>query len=456
MSVEGLAGIAITLSNRYGRQRGHVFLATPRGEHRESGALSHCVLYYTSSQHAPAVVDHQRLSGCDCGDRLVERQLYCVGIQLHDVRGSERGSVPNTDRHPCSRRRRGRKPVQLSADQSAAQKLFARADHHRALFRTNRDYVHRCRESARDTPPLSDRIAGEPVVLTYDGAAGGHDRSVGQGRRVGGKPLLEDPRVVSIGDKADLLTLRLFGDYLEAHCMSACASLCLVQRADGQDQTRQHRAIDSPQEIGLVLVVIHPAVQLSVHDARIMPGRYPSRIDGICLLQKVTKLGERVAPDARNRCAAAGVLRDKVVYHIVSEPGLQIQNVVRNPELLAHASRVVYRIERATGSVGHVFSVTEQLHCGADHIVALLDQNSRRDRGIDAARHRDQHPFAPHADSAAASWRALVTREGNTSRTRSMQASVVRVPRLMRIAALASSGPTPSAVSTCEGLILPL
>jgi hypothetical protein len=66
--------------------------------------------------------------------------------------------------------------------------------------------------------------------------------------------------------------------------------------------------------------------------------------------------------------------------------------------------------------------------------------------------------YAPTAcGRAEGEWpRALRTRFGNTWLTRSIAASVVRLPRLIRIAALAMSARTPQAWSTCDGVTLPL
>src|SRR5258706_11498425 len=57
---------------------------------------------------------------------------------------------------------------------------------------------------------------------------------------------------------------------------------------------------------------------------------------------------------------------------------------------------------------------------------------------------------------AAHSCRAFCTRAGKASYTRLTLSSVVNEPRLILIAALASSGDTPIATRTCDGLMLPL
>src|SRR2546423_11592870 len=98
----------------------------------------------------------------------------------------------------------------------------------------------------------------------------------------------------------------------------------------------------------------------------------------------------------------------------------------------------------------------EKLHGGAHYVVAALDEQRCGDRRIDAAGHRDQNSFSRHGYCAVVNCLALATRAGKTSITRSMHSSVVSEPRLMRTAALARSGRTPSALRTCDGVTLPL
>ena len=142
----------------------------------------------------------------------------------------------------------------------------------------------------------------------------------------------------------------------------------------------QHGAVDSPEEISLVLVLIDSPAKLAIDHASVMSGSYPPRVDSIRLFQEVAELRERVATDARNRRAAARILFDEVVDHIVPEAALEVEHVMRDPELLADATRVVHGIERAAGTVGDIFAVTEQLHCRADDVVALFDEQRRGDR----------------------------------------------------------------------------
>src|SRR6266516_1703274 len=100
--------------------------------------------------------------------------------------------------------------------------------------------------------------------------------------------------------------------------------------------------------------------------------------------------------------------------------------------------------------------MAEELHRGADDVVAPLDQQRRGHRRIHAARHRHQNAITHRQLATVDSPRARSTSAGNTSATRSTSLSVLSAPRLMRIAADASSGFTPIALNTCDGLTLPL
>jgi hypothetical protein len=73
------------------------------------------------------------------------------------------------------------------------------------------------------------------------------------------------------------------------------------------------------------------------------------------------------------------------------EPVLQIQNIVRNTERMRDIPGVVDRIQRAARPVRHVVAIAEELHGGADNLVALLNQASRCDRAVYPARHRHQN-----------------------------------------------------------------
>ena len=204
-------------------------------------------------------------------------------------------------------------------------------------------------------------------------------------------------------------------------CATARVS-AFVCAPTGSSMRLQHRAVDAPEEVRLVLRAIEAAMQHAVVDARVVARRDPLRVDRVGLHEQIAELRERVAAHARNRRAAARVLVHEVVDDVAAERALEIEHVVRHAELLADAPRVVDRVERAARAVGQIVAVAEELHRRADDVVALLDEHRRGDRRIDAARHRDEHALARslavHAQLATPRHapRALSTSAGNTSR----------------------------------------
>ncbi len=104
------------------------------------------------------------------------------------------------------------------------------------------------------------------------------------------------------------------------------------------------------------------------------------------------------------------------------------------PSVCGDVARVVDRVERAAGPVGNVVAVAEQLHRGADDVVALLDEQRRGHGAVDSARHRDEHALTSRP-SAPASFRTFATTFGITSATRSTSARQLSWPRLNRMRA---------------------
>ena len=130
-----------------------------------------------------------------------------------------------------------------------------------------------------------------------------------------------------------------------------------------------------------------------------------------------------------------------------------VQDAVKDPDPLGDSPRIIHAVERAAGLVRHFRAVAVELHRGADYVVPLAHQHRGSHRRIDAAldiRGRGREPSVTSGRRPCQSARTLSARAGKTSATRSMHASVVSEPRLMRIAALAMSARMPSASSTCD------
>ena len=96
------------------------------------------------------------------------------------------------------------------------------------------------------------------------------------------------------------------------------------------------------------------------------------------------RAGERRA--ARRRTRATKFDDDLLV-----ELPLEVQDVVRDVDGRGHAPRVVQVVERAAAAerVRSPSRLIVELHRQTDDVVALLGEQRRGDRRIDAARHRD-------------------------------------------------------------------
>ena len=77
--------------------------------------------------------------------------------------------------------------------------------------------------------------------------------------------------------------LHLLCDQLEPEPVRDGAGLRLGLRADWEKHAAQHRAVDPPEEIRLVLGVIDTAPQLTIEHARIVSRRDPRRVDRVGL-----------------------------------------------------------------------------------------------------------------------------------------------------------------------------
>src|SRR5205807_7142993 len=137
------------------------------------------------------------------------------------------------------------------------------ADDHFPRLRADLYDVQRLGAAAGEAPALADRIAGESRVLADHLAAHRHQRAGGERRRIGGQMPLQHTHVIVIGDEADLDRLRLVGRD-EPEAARDRAGLALGERTDRGEHAAYDRAVDAPQEVGLVLLRIAPAEQRAV------------------------------------------------------------------------------------------------------------------------------------------------------------------------------------------------
>ena len=132
-----------------------------------------------------------------------------------------------------------------------------------------------------------------------------------------------------------------------------------------------------------------------------------------------------------------------------AELALEVHDVERDPEPAGDAPRVLGRVQRAAALLELRDGVRDvvQAHPDADDLVALLGEQRRRDRAVDAAGHGDEDPAhrgdrlpqrlgGEHRGDARASRRGRAARSATAS---SISASVVVRPSDRRSAPRASS-----------------
>src|SRR5690606_36373153 len=116
--------------------------------------------------------------------------------------------------------------------------------------------------------PLADGEARVPVVSADDTAVGGDEVARRECGCIGTEVARDDLRVIAVGDEADVLALRLLRDDAQPQLARQLARLILRELAHGEEHPPHDGAIDSPEEVALVLRAVATAVQLAVHRAR--------------------------------------------------------------------------------------------------------------------------------------------------------------------------------------------
>ncbi|MNV84359.1 hypothetical protein D3C71_1782250 [compost metagenome] len=107
------------------------------------------------------------------------------------------------------------------------------------------------------------------------------------------------------------------------------------------------------------------------------------------LVQEFAELDLPVAHNVGIRRASRFVFIEKVSKHLVIVSFLKIYGIVRNINLLAYAADILGVGFRRAHT--ELVSVIPVLHKNPDHVIALLFQQERGNRGVDAPRHADDN-----------------------------------------------------------------
>ena len=275
----------------------------------------------------------------------------------------------------------------------------------------------------------------------------------GTGLRHPAGPLAQRVAVVAAGDEADLLALGLVGRR-QTEPARDVADLRLGQLAEREPRVIELVLAQAVQEVGLVLVGVacaqqpRPPVRTDVAP-RVVAGR-----DRLAVVQVARPPEQRpeldvgVAVDARRRRLAAQVGVEERLEDAGIELALEVHDVERDVELGGDPAGVVGGVERAAAllELGVAVGDVVEAHPDADHLVALLVEERRRDRRVDPARHRDEDPahagtLWPSGSAATATVprRIEAMTRGTTSQAVAISSSVVVRPSERRSAPRASS-----------------
>jgi hypothetical protein len=205
-----------------------------------------------------------------------------------------------------------------------------------------------------------------------------------------------EPRVVVVRNEADLLAVGLVRDGQLA-CPRIGAHRLLGSIADGEHGVSQLILRQRKQEIRLILGGIDGALeQISARrvtfHACVVSGRDRVGAEAGRAIDERRELQVAVAMRAGKGRAARGVLPDEVRDDLLVELPLEIQDVVWDTDRRCHFPSIVQIVERTAAAEGGLpLALVVELHRQTNHVVTLLGEQGRGDRGVDAAGHRDHN-----------------------------------------------------------------
>ena len=110
-------------------------------------------------------------------------------------------------------------------------------------------------------------------------------------------------------------------------------------------------------------------------------------------LEQIGEFDLLVAGDARNRCFAGNIAIGEAIDHTLPKAALIIQHVMGNTQPLRDPPRILNVLPGAAGSLAMGRgAIIVKLQSDADHVISLAAEQRGHNRGIDATRHRHDHP----------------------------------------------------------------
>jgi hypothetical protein len=287
--------------------------------------------------------------------------------------------------------RAGAEPIHLAQEDAAGAQRLARPDHDPAGVRVEANHIERRSGRDAEAAPLPDRKVDDAVMpaqhppIEVDDLAG----------RGGSWPQpLDHVGIVPARHEADVLAVMLVG-HRQSIMPGELAGLRLGAVAERKAQQSELGGRDREQEIALVALRLAraierpPAVRQRAR-SDVMAGGQDLGAEVARGLQQIAKLDRLVALQARDWGLAGDVAVRKALDHRFLEAALIVEHVMRNADTRSDRAGVV---NIATGAAGALAmgrgAMIVKLQRNADHVIAGVGQERRRDRGIDAAGHRD-------------------------------------------------------------------
>src|SRR5271156_5572663 len=123
-----------------------------------------------------------------------------------------------------------------------------------------------------------------------------------------------------------------------------------------------------------------------------------------------------VTQAARDGCASRKIFGNERTHHIALEALLMIDYIIRNADMLGHASSVIDIVQRATAPghlLGHALMsrqppLVPQLHSQPDNVVPLRVQHRRDGGRIHTARHGYRNGLGFHHGETS-NWQLVVS-----------------------------------------------
>ncbi len=240
----------------------------------------------------------------------------------------------------------------------------------------------------REPLPLAQRVVGEAVMAADDPALGRLDRARGP-RQVARQEVAERP----LADEADARRV-LLRPGRDALAPGDRPDLALGHLAQRKQHRRQLLLRQLVQEVALVLGRVDRLQQLDAGGGRphagVVARRDVVRAQRAGVIEERAELDLAVAQHVRVRRAAGLVLAQEVREHALAILGGEVDRLELDADDVRHRRRVDEVRARRAVLLGVV--VLPVLHEDADDVAALLLQQPRGDRRVDAARHADDHP----------------------------------------------------------------